>query len=217
MVMLADTDAGSVITAAQSGALYGYQLVASQVVLIPVLYLVQEMTARLGLVTGRGHGDLIRATFGSRWALLSAVTLFAACVGALVTEFAGLAGVGSLVGLPRAVSIAVPTLALVALVLAGGYRRVERVGIAIGALELLFIPAAVLAHPLVWGAMLAGLSGLALQVLALGRAGVGAGGSRGRCHHRRRRGCCRRCRCRCRWRSGRRRRSAAEGHAAVGP
>ncbi|CAL8978439.1 Divalent metal cation transporter MntH [Cellulomonas sp. T2.31MG-18] len=147
MVMLADTDAGSVITAAQSGALYGYQLVASQVVLIPVLYLVQEMTARLGLVTGRGHGDLIRATFGSRWALLSAVTLFAACVGALVTEFAGLAGVGSLVGLPRAVSIAVPTLALVALVLAGGYRRVERVGIAIGALELLFIPAAVLAHP----------------------------------------------------------------------
>lgn len=147
MVMLADTDAGSVITAAQSGALYRYQLVASQLALIPVLYLVQEMTARLGLVTGQGHGALIRATFGSRWALLSAATLFAACLGALVTEFAGLAGVGALVGLPRAVSIGVPALTLVALVLAGRYRRVEHVGIAIGALELLFIPAAVLAHP----------------------------------------------------------------------
>jgi Mn2+/Fe2+ NRAMP family transporter len=147
MVMLADTDAGSVITAAQSGALYRYQLVACQLALIPVLYLVQEMTARLGLVTGQGHGALIRATFGPRWALLSAGTLFAACLGALVTEFAGLAGVGALVGLPRAVSIGVPALTLVALVLLGRYRRVEHVGIAIGALELLFLPAAILAHP----------------------------------------------------------------------
>ena len=147
MVMLADTDAGSVITAAQSGALYGYQLVASQVILIPVLYLVQEMTARLGLVTGQGHGALIRATFGSRWALLSAATLFAACVGALVTEFAGLAGVGALVGLPRVLSVGAPAVGLVTLVLAGRYRRVEHVGIAIGALELLFVPAAILTHP----------------------------------------------------------------------
>jgi NRAMP (natural resistance-associated macrophage protein)-like metal ion transporter len=147
MVMLADTDAGSVITAAQSGALYRYQLVASQLALIPVLYLVQEMTARLGLVTGQGHGALIRATFGPRWALLSAATLFAACLGALVSEFAGLAGVGALVGVPRVISIGVPALTLVALVLAGRYRRVEHVGIAIGALELLFIPAAILAHP----------------------------------------------------------------------
>lgn len=155
MVMLADTDAGSVITAAQSGARYGYQLVASQVALIPVLYLVQEMTARLGLVTRQGHGALIRATFGSRWAMLSATTLFAACVGALVTEFAGLAGVGELVGLPRSLSIGAPALALVLLVLTGRYRRVEQVGIAIGALELLFIPAALLARPqaaaVTWG------------------------------------------------------------------
>ena len=79
MVMLADTDAGSVITAAQSGARYGYQLVAAQLLLIPILYLAQETTARLGLATGQGHGALIRATFGPGWALLSAGTLFVAC------------------------------------------------------------------------------------------------------------------------------------------
>jgi Mn2+/Fe2+ NRAMP family transporter len=147
MVMLADTDAGSVITAAQSGAKYGYQLALSQVLLIPILYLTQEITARLGLVTGKGHGALIRATFGTQWALLSAGTLFVACVGALVTEFAGIAGVGSLVGLPRVVSIGATALALTALVVMGRYRRVEHVGIAVGLLELLFIPAAIMAHP----------------------------------------------------------------------
>ncbi|MHB8354934.1 MAG: NRAMP family divalent metal transporter [Burkholderiales bacterium] len=147
MVMLADTDAGSVITAAQSGAKYRYALILPQLLLIPVLYLIQEMTVRLGLTTRLGHGALIRQTFGQRWALLSASTLFVACVGALVTEFAGVAGVGVLVGIPRWISVGVAALALVTLVLLGRYRRVEHVGIAVGALELLFLPAAILAHP----------------------------------------------------------------------
>jgi Mn2+/Fe2+ NRAMP family transporter len=147
MVMLADTDAGSVITAAQSGARYRYELVLPQLLLIPVLYLIQEMTVRLGLATRLGHGALIRQTFGQRWALLSAGTLFVACVGALVTEFAGVAGVGTLVGIPRWTSISAAALALITLLLLGRYRRVEHVGIAIGALELIFIPAALLAHP----------------------------------------------------------------------
>ena len=82
MVMLADTDAGSVITAAQSGAKYRYALVLPRLLMIPVPYLIQEMTVRLGLTTRLGHGALIRQTFGRRWALLSAVTLFVACVGA---------------------------------------------------------------------------------------------------------------------------------------
>lgn len=147
MVMLADTDAGSVVTAAQSGARYGYRLIACQLLLVPVLYVVQEIAARLGLYTGKGHGALIRTRFGRGWSLLSAATLFVACVGALVTEFAGLAGVGSLVGLPRAASVLMPAGALILLVLTGRYRRVEHIGVAIGALELLFIPAALLAHP----------------------------------------------------------------------
>lgn len=147
MVMLADTDAGSVVTAAQSGARFRYAFIVPELLLIPVLYVVQEMTVRLGLVTGQGHGALIRRTFGSRWALLSASTLFVACAGALVTEFAGIAGVGELFGIPRGISIGAAATALVALVLFGRYRRIEHVGIAIGALELLFVPAALFAHP----------------------------------------------------------------------
>src|SRR5581483_12101516 len=76
VVMLADTDAGSLITAAQSGAKWGYRMILPQLVLIPILYVVQEMTVRLGVVTVQGHGRLIRERFGPWWALLSAGTLF---------------------------------------------------------------------------------------------------------------------------------------------
>ncbi len=147
IVMLADTDAGSVVTASQSGAQWGYRIILPQLLLIPVLYLVQEMTVRLGVITGRGHGALIREHFGKRWALLSGATLFVACVGALITEFAGIAGAGELAGIPAWLSVPAAALALSFLLMAGRYRRVETVGIVLGLLELLFIPAAILAHP----------------------------------------------------------------------
>jgi Mn2+/Fe2+ NRAMP family transporter len=147
MVMLADTDAGSVITAAQSGAEWGYRIVLPELVLIPILYLVQEITVRLGLVTGRGHGELIRGQFGLGWAILSVSTLFLSSIGALVTEFSGVAGTGLLLGLPPWLTVSAATVILVALGVSGSYRRVERIGIAIGLLELFFIPAALLAHP----------------------------------------------------------------------
>jgi Mn2+/Fe2+ NRAMP family transporter len=139
VVMLADTDAGSLITAAQSGAQWGYRMVLPQVILIPILYVVQEMTVRLGIVTGEGHGALIRAWFGRGWAWASAFTLVAAGIGALVTEFAGVAGVGQLFGVSRWLTIPVSTAALLALMFTGSYRRVERIGIAFGGAELAFI------------------------------------------------------------------------------
>src|SRR5579872_4648823 len=89
LVMLADTDAGSLILAAQSGAVWGYKLLALQLLLIPILYVVQELTLRLGLVTGKGHGELIRDRFGKAWAWLSVSTLMVACVGAIVTQLSG--------------------------------------------------------------------------------------------------------------------------------
>jgi len=101
LVMLADTDAGSLITAAQSGSEWGYRMILPELVLIPVLYVVQEMTVRLGILTNKGHGALIRETFGRQWALLAALPLFASGVGALFTEYAGIAGVGELMGVPE--------------------------------------------------------------------------------------------------------------------
>src|SRR5579871_896159 len=70
VVMLADSDVGSIVTAGQSGAQWGYRLLGLQFVLMPVLYLVQELTVRLGIFTGRGHGELVREAFGRGWALV---------------------------------------------------------------------------------------------------------------------------------------------------
>jgi Mn2+/Fe2+ NRAMP family transporter len=147
MVMLADTDAGSVATAAQSGAAWGYRLLFLQVLLVPVLYLVMELTVRIGVTTGKGHAELIREQFGSGWAIVSVGTLVVAAVGALVTEFAGIAGVAALYGIPQVAAVVPVAAFLVWLVLAGTYRRVELVGIALGAFELAFVVAAVLVHP----------------------------------------------------------------------
>jgi NRAMP (natural resistance-associated macrophage protein)-like metal ion transporter len=147
VVMLADTDVGSVVTAGQSGVQWGYRLLLMQLVLIPILYMVQELTVRLGIFTGRGHGELIRDTFGRFWAWVSAAGLGVAVMGALLSEFSGVAGVGELYGLPRAVSLPIAAVALLAVVLTGSYRRVERVAIFVGLFEFAFFGVAIAAHP----------------------------------------------------------------------
>src|SRR5580704_12874263 len=147
VVMLADTDAGSVITAAQSGAQWGYRLLLLQVVLIPILYVVQELTVRLGVVTGCGHGELILQRFGRGWAWLSVTTLAIACVGALVSELSGLAGVGLLFGVPAWVTMVAVVGGLVTITWTASYRSVEWTAIAFGSFELAFIWIAWEAHP----------------------------------------------------------------------
>jgi len=147
VVMLADTDVGSVITAGQSGAQWGYRLLLLQFLLMPILFIVQELTVRLGLFTGRGHGELIRDTFGAFWAWVSAAGLTVAVLGALVTELSGVAGVGELYGLPRWISLALAAAVLLGLVFTGSYRRVERVAIGLGLFELAFFVVAWWAQP----------------------------------------------------------------------
>jgi NRAMP (natural resistance-associated macrophage protein)-like metal ion transporter len=147
IVMLADTDAGSIITAAQSGVQWGYHLLLLQIILIPILFVVQEMTVRLGLVTSRGHGALIRERFGPAWAWLSVSTLALACIGALITELTGLAGVGLLFGVPVAATMTVTVGGIIFMVLTGSYRSVERVAVTFGLFELAFIWVAWRADP----------------------------------------------------------------------
>jgi Mn2+/Fe2+ NRAMP family transporter len=147
IVMLADGDAGCLITAAQSGAQWGYRLILPQLLLIPVLYMVQEMTVRLGVHTGLGHGALIRREFGRGWAMVSAAPMIVSAIGTLVVEFVGVAGVGELFGVSRWITVPAATVFLIGLAFSHGYRRVERIGIAVGLAELAFIPAMLLAHP----------------------------------------------------------------------
>ncbi|AFK86332.1 MULTISPECIES: Nramp family divalent metal transporter [Thermoanaerobacterium] len=146
-VMLADTDAGSIITSAQSGARWGYSLLWLQFLLIPILYFVQELTTRIGITTGKGHGELIKEKFGAGWAWFSVLTLVVSAIGALVTEFSGIASVGLLFGIPKWISISLASISLILITGFGRYTIVERIAIFIGLFELSFIPAVVLAHP----------------------------------------------------------------------
>ncbi|GBD91361.1 divalent metal cation transporter MntH [bacterium BMS3Abin04] len=145
--MLADTDAGSVITAAQSGAVWGYNLLLLQIILVPILFIVQELTVRLGIVTGKGHGELIKEKFGPVWAWISVGTLTIASFGALITEFAGIGGVGLIFGIPLWASVGVSIIFLAVVALTGSYRSVEKIAILIGSFELAFVLVAVWAHP----------------------------------------------------------------------
>ena len=176
VVMLADTDAGSTIVAAQSGAQWGYRLLLVQLLLMPVLYVVQELTVRLGLATHKGHGELIAGHFGKSWAWLSVGTLLVSCVGAMLTEFSGIAGVGQLFGISPWISISLTIIFLVVVATTGSYRRVELIAMLIGLFELAFVVVAVVSHPS-GAAMLHGLTQVPLndrQYLFLLASNVGA-------------------------------------------
>ena len=176
VVMLADTDVGSVITAAQSGAQWGYRLLALQFVLIPILYIVQELTVRLGIFTGKGHGELIRERFGAFWAYVSVAGLSVATAGALLTEFSGVAGISDLYGVPRLAGVALAAAILLVVVWTGSYGRVERVALAMGGFELAFFGIAWVSHPDA-GALLRGIADVPFHdhgYMTLAAANIGA-------------------------------------------
>ena len=147
VVMLADTDAGSIITAAQCGALWGYKLLALQFILMPILFIVQELAVRLGIVTQKGHGELIKNKFGKICAWLSVGTLIISCIGAMLSEFSGLAGVGNLFGVPTYAVMILVVVFLSVVVLTGSYRSVERIALFFGLFEFVFFVVALMAHP----------------------------------------------------------------------
>lgn len=147
IVMLADNDAGSVITAAQSGATWGYRLLLLQLAIVPLLFMVQELAARLGLVTGKGLVELVRERHGKPLAALSVVALLLSCFGALVTQMSGLAGLGQLFGVDAWQTILVVAVLTMTLVWSGSYRSVERIAICFGLFGLAFVVVAWKAHP----------------------------------------------------------------------
>jgi len=147
LVMLADTDAGNVVTAAESGMRWGYRLLPLILLLIPLLYMVQELAVRLGLFGGCGFAGLVRQHFGAAWAWLAVAALGVATLGSLVTELTGIAGVGDLYGAPRWLVLPLAATCLLLVVLTGEHRRVERIAIAIGLFEVSFFLVAWAADP----------------------------------------------------------------------
>ena len=114
--------------------------------LIPLLYLAQELTIRLALGTGKGYGELVLRRFGRAASWLSTATLLISCFGALLTQLSGLAGIGEMLGVPPWQSVS----AGAADFPDGGHRQLplaERVAIALGVFELAFLAEAWLARP----------------------------------------------------------------------
>jgi Mn2+/Fe2+ NRAMP family transporter len=147
IVAFADTEAGSITTAATSGAQFGMKLVLLQLLLIVPLFVVQEMTVRLGTVTGKGHAQLIRENYGLAWTWVSLGTMLITNLAALITEFIGIAGAALVFGIPIAPMVIVSATVLIGIALSGRYRRAEFFALGLCVLELLFIPAAFAAHP----------------------------------------------------------------------
>jgi Mn2+/Fe2+ NRAMP family transporter len=147
VAMFADTDAGSIITVAQSGAQWGYRLLLPNLLFIPFMFIAQELAMRLGLGARKGALEMVRLRFGRIPALLLLAVLAASCFGALVSEMSGLAGAGEAVGLPVAATMIIAVVGLTAMVVTGSYRSVERVALFLGLFEAAFLVMAWRAGP----------------------------------------------------------------------
>lgn len=149
----ADNDAGGIATYAQAGAEFGYRMLWLLVVITVSLIVVNEMSARLGVITGKGLADLIRERFGVRSTVFAMLLLLVANAATTVAEFAGVAAGMELLGVPRWISVPIAAAAIWLLVTRGSYPVVERVLLAIGVLYLTYVAAGILVHP-DWGLVL---------------------------------------------------------------
>jgi Mn2+/Fe2+ NRAMP family transporter len=147
VAMFADTDAGSVITVAQSGAQWGYRLLLPNLVFVPFMFIAQEVAMRLGLGARKGALELVRERWGARPAYLLLGVIAVSCFGALVSELSGLAGAGQAIGIPVAATMTLAVAGLMAMVATGSYRSVERVALFLGLFEAAFLVMAWRASP----------------------------------------------------------------------
>jgi Mn2+/Fe2+ NRAMP family transporter len=142
-----DNDAGGIWTYSQAGAQFGYGLLWVMIPMTLALIVVQEMTARMGAVTGKGLSDLIREEFGFRITFLLMVGLIITNFGNVVAEFAGIAGSLSLFGIPIWASVPFCAGLVWLMVVKGSYKIVEKVFLAASFVYLAYLVAGVLAHP----------------------------------------------------------------------
>src|SRR5438094_4405972 len=147
IVMVGDNDAGGVSTYAQAGQDFGYSLLWTLLLLIPVLIVNQEMVVRLGAVTGVGYARLIRERFGRSWGCLSAGGIFLLNFLTISTEFMGVSLAGEYFGLRPAIVVPVAAVLLVGITVSGNFRRWERAMFVFLFASLLVLPLAVLSHP----------------------------------------------------------------------
>ena len=145
--MVGDNDAGGVSTYAQAGQNYGYSLLWTLLLLIPVLIVNQEMVVRLGAVTGVGHARLINERFGRFWGWFSVGDLFILNFLTIVTEFIGVSLALQYFGVSPYISVPVAAVLLIAITMSGSFRRWEQSMFAFIAVSLILLPLFFLIRP----------------------------------------------------------------------
>jgi NRAMP (natural resistance-associated macrophage protein)-like metal ion transporter len=142
-----DNDAGGILTYSQAGAQFGYTLLWTMIPITIALIVVQEMCARMGVVTGKGLSDLIREEFGLRITFVIMILLVAVNFTNVVTEFSGIAGSMQLFHVTKYLSVPICSLIVWALVVKGDYKSVEKVFLIASVFYIAYIIAGVLSRP----------------------------------------------------------------------
>jgi Mn2+/Fe2+ NRAMP family transporter len=147
IVMVADNDAGGITTYAVTGAKFGYGFIWIMFLLLPVAYVCQEMTVRLGAVTKRGHAEAIFDAFGSFWGWFSLTDLTLTDWLTTVTQFIGMTAALSIFNIPPPLTVIGAIILIMAMVMSGRYWTWEKIVLVFCVLNLIYIPAAILVNP----------------------------------------------------------------------
>jgi Mn2+/Fe2+ NRAMP family transporter len=142
-----DNDAGGITTYSQVGAQFGYGLLWMLIPVTIALVVVQEMSARMGAVTGKGLSDLIREEFGFRITFFMMIAILITNFGNVLAEFSGIALSLELFGISKYISVPVAALGVWLLVVKGSYKSVEKVFLAASGFYICYIIAGILAGP----------------------------------------------------------------------
>ena len=145
-----DNDAGGITTYSVAGATYGYNMIWTLIPAFFVLLIVQEMNARMGIVTGKGLADLIRENAGVKITFFIFVGLLIADIGNTMTEFAGVAGSMQIFGVSKYIAIPMTAFAVWVLVVKGSYNIAEKIFLIFSAALLSYIVSALAGKPH-WG------------------------------------------------------------------
>jgi NRAMP (natural resistance-associated macrophage protein)-like metal ion transporter len=142
-----DNDSGGILTYSQAGAQYGYLLLWTIIPITLALIVVQEMCARMGVVTGKGLSDLIREEFGLRMTFITMIILVIVNYGNVVAEFSGIAGSMQLFHISKFISVPVCAAIVWLLVVKGDYKSVEKVFLVASVFYIAYIITGVVSRP----------------------------------------------------------------------
>ncbi len=142
-----DNDAGGITTYSVAGAIYGYGLIWTLIPSLIVLLVIQEMNARMGIVTGKGLSDLIRENAGMKITFFIFVGLLLSNIGNTTTEFAGVAGSLEIFGISKYISVPIAAVFVWFLVVKGTYQTAERIFLIFSVSLLTYVVSALMSHP----------------------------------------------------------------------